>query len=423
MERLLIISHTRHYLRDDEIVGWGPTVRELDYLSELFDEVVHLAPIYGGPAPDSALAYTSDRIRLRTVRPAGGETLAAKLDILRVYPDYARAMREELAQAQYVHVRCPANISLLALYLLGSMQQPLYRWVKYAGNWQPDGREPRTYGWQRRWLRENRPRAVVTVNGRWPDQPAHVYSFYNPSLTSAEVEQGRRAAAAKQIGSPVELLFVGALNDGKGVGRVLQVALELQRQGTECRLRLLGDGPDRSRYEAWVTEHGLRNVHFQGWVPREATAGYYAAAHFILLPSQSEGWPKVLSEAMAYGAVPVAASVSSIPQILAETGAGVAYAPHDIEGQVAAIERMIHEPDRWRAASQAGVAAAHLFTYRHYQQAVAQLFQTAWGVQLPVPDPPATPDRTVANVSSIGVAVVNGYTNGRGPVRPGGDRS
>ncbi len=68
--RLLIVSHTPHYRRAGHYAGWGPTVRELDYLAELFDEVTHIAPLYNDPPPDSAFAYTATNIRLRPVTPA-----------------------------------------------------------------------------------------------------------------------------------------------------------------------------------------------------------------------------------------------------------------------------------------------------------------------------------------------------------------
>jgi glycosyltransferase involved in cell wall biosynthesis len=383
--RLLIVSHTPHYQRDGRLVGWGPTVRELDYLAEMFDEVTHVAPVYDERSPDSALAYTSPRIRLRPVAPAGGESWVAKAGILTAYPRYAGVIREEMGRADAVHVRCPANISLLALLLLGRAKEPPYRWVKYAGNWRPEGDEPWSYGLQRRRLIENKHRGVVTVNGRWPGQPPHVHSFHNPCLTDDEAAQGEAVVGGKRLKLPVELLFVGALNEGKGVGRVLRIAQTLQAQGISFRLRLLGDGPDRSRYEAWVRENRLRGVTFLGWVPRAEVSDYYAAAHFILLPSRSEGWPKVLSEAMAFGAVPVAAAVSSIPQILSETEAGVALPPDDVEGMAAAIAHFVADPASWLEASRAGVAAARQFTYRAYQTAVAELFARAWGVALPIP--------------------------------------
>ena len=394
--RLLVISHTPHYLGTDRYCGWGPTVRELDHLAELFSDVTHIAPVYPDPPPSSALAYGSSRIRLRPVEPAGGQTPWAKAGILATYPQYARAIGEELRHADVVHVRCPANISLLALWLLSIDKRPAYRWVKYAGNWQPDGREPRSYRLQRRWLAGNRHRGLVTVNGRWPDQPPHIHSFHNPCLTDEEVDAGRAAAIAKPLTSPIELLFAGALNEGKGAGRVLQVARELQHCGVGFRLVMLGDGSDRPRYEAWTRENGLDGVTFAGWVPRADVSRYYAAAHFILLPSRSEGWPKVLGEAMAFGAVPVAAAVSGIPQILAESRAGVALPPDDIAGMAAAIVRYLDDPGLWLEASRAGVAMAPRFTYRAYQSAVAELFSRAWGVILSSPEQASAPPPAVA---------------------------
>ena len=408
--RLLIISHTPHYRRDGAAVGWGPTVRELDYLAELFDDVTHVAPVYAEPAPASALAYGAANVHLRPVAPAGGDSLRAKVGILTAYPAYARVIGDELRRADAVHVRCPANISLLALAQLRRARTPPYRWAKYAGNWHPEAGEPWFYGLQRRWLGENRHRGVVTVNGQWPGQPAHVRSFYNPCLTEAEAAEGRRAAAAKRLDGPLELLFVGALNEGKGVGRVLRVALALQARGVAFRLRLLGDGPDRPRYEAWARENGLREAHFLGWAPRADLSAYYGAAHFILLPSRTEGWPKVLSEAMAFGVVPVAAAVSSIPQILAAAGAGVALPVDDVDGMAAAIMGYAAAPDTWAAAARAGVEAAQQFTYRHYQRAVATLFAEAWGARLPVP-PSAAPSTATGAAYTTGL---NGHVGHNG---------
>jgi glycosyltransferase involved in cell wall biosynthesis len=381
--RLLIVSHTPHYLSDDGYVGWGPTVRELDYLAELFEEVVHIAPLYRESAPASSIAYHSSRVLLRYVDPAGGHNIHSKLDVLRAYPRYAAVIRDEMNKADAVHVRCPANISLLALLLLQREQRPPYRWVKYAGNWMPDGKEAWSYTLQRRWLTKNRHRGVVTVNGRWPEQPSHIQSFFNPSLTEEELRLGQVTALQKTLDFPLNLLFVGALNEPKGVGRILKICLAFQLQGIPFRLHLVGDGPDRARYEAWIAENGLLNVFFHGWVPRQEIPRFLAEAHFILLPSlSSEGWPKVLSEAMAFGVVPIASTISSIPQVLSTTKAGLAFPAEDTSSMVDAIVRLVNEPAAWLDMSRAGLRAARQFTYRYYQEAVKGLFAQAWGVGL-----------------------------------------
>ncbi|MEZ4517533.1 MAG: glycosyltransferase family 4 protein [Chloroflexota bacterium] len=158
------------------------------------------------------------------------------------------------------------------------------------------------------------------------------------------------------------------------MGRVLEIARYLNEWGIPYRLQLLGNGSNRPRYEQYVMDNDLHDVIFHGWVPRDTIGQYYAESHFVLLPSQSEGWPKVLSEGMAYGVVPIAGAVSGIPRFMEETGVGVALPYTDTEGMAAAIAGYARDPERWQAASSAGLRAAHRFSYTAYQQAVADLF-------------------------------------------------
>src|SRR5262249_37094937 len=151
-----------HYLRDGVVVGWGPTVREIDQLAELFDEVTHIAFLHPDPPPKSALPYQSPRVHLRPLPPAGGARFADKLNILARYPQYLRTLLGEMRRADVVPVRAPANISLLAMVALAFERAPRIRWIKYAGNWQPNGGEPISYRFQRWWLRHNFARSEVT---------------------------------------------------------------------------------------------------------------------------------------------------------------------------------------------------------------------------------------------------------------------
>ncbi len=384
--RLLIISNMAHYLKDDRVVGWGPTAQEISHLASLFDGVRHIACMHRGPAPASALPYTSDRVTLVPLPPAGGRRAMDKLGILRQTGLYVRTILAELPRADVVHVRCPANIPLLATAILSCVRAPRYRWIKYAGNWRPDGREAWSYTLQRWLLERNAHRGVVTVNGRWPGQPGHVYSFLNPSLAESEVAAARASASGKELSAPYYLLYAGAVNRAKGVGRVLRIAQELRRRGVPFELHVVGDGPERAGFEAWARDAGLGSaVTFHGWLPRPALAEYYARAHFFVFPSSSsEGWPKVLSEAMAYGAVPITSAISSIPQILADIGAGRALPPDDTGAYADAILHYTEHRDSWRAESRAGQAAATKFTYEHYLAAVSRMFRQAWGVSLPI---------------------------------------
>ena len=375
--KLVIISHTAHYRRDGEVVGWGPTVREIDEISRMFDRVVHIAPMHSKENPESALRYESPRIQLREVNPSGGVRVTDKLGILFRLGSYLRAIVQELRDADAVHVRCPANISLLALVILIFLRKPGRRWLKYAGSWCPPEPEPWSYTLQRWLLRRSWHRGLVTVNGYWPNQPSFVRSFFNPCLNRKERMKGRAESITKRMIEPVRLIFVGRLHSRKGVGRVLQIVARVKSSGCAVLLDVVGDGNERSKFEQMADMLGIAKcVKFHGWLSRAAINPLYSQAHISLLPSSSsEGWPKALSEAMAFGVVPLASNVSSIPQYLKKFGCGRAFAPSDVAAFADSILWYATHPEEWKGESESCVKAAELFDYRNHCMAVRTIFQ------------------------------------------------
>jgi len=373
--KLLIISNMSHYLRDGHVVGWGPTVEEINHLATLFDSVRHIGFMFDHEAPDSSLAYTQKNIELIPLPPSGGNTLSAKIGILRWMPLYIRTMLSELKKCDVVHLRCPANVPMLGLILLMFSRKPAIRWAKYAGNWSAGRDYPLFFRFQRWLLNTGLPLCEVTVNGTWPDQKAFIHTFNNPCLTEENLRIGSEIADQKEMAEPFRLIFVGAINQKKGAGRLLEIVKRLDQDCILFDLDILGDGPDRGNYEQYCREEGITDrVTFHGWVPKDKLSGFYESAHINILPSESEGWPKVLSEGMAYGVVPIASAVASIPQVLADTGAGFAISPYDdIGGYSGVISQLVGNPDQWKVCSRKAVAVADLFSYDDYLSAVKKL--------------------------------------------------
>jgi glycosyltransferase involved in cell wall biosynthesis len=374
--KLLIVSNMAHYVDSSRVLGWGPAVREIDQLAALFDEVRHLAMLHPGPPPPTALAYSSPKITLLPLEPSGGPGVWAKLGILRRAPAYLKACRRELRRADAVHVRCPAQLSVEALLLLGFIRRPKLCWAKYAGNWRPSGGEPFFYGLQRRWLERGFHGGLVTVNGEWPDQPAHVCSLHNPCCSEAEWRLADARTRYKKLSEPLRLLFAGNFRPSKGAERALRLLGELRDRGWRARLDFAGDGPQSCELRELAASLGLADsVTFHGWLAPANLQDLYREAHFLVLPSSTEGWPKVLSEAMAFRAVPLAGAVSCIPQVLHTTQAGVAVPADDVRGFAAEIEKLAHDPAGWRLMADNGQRAAAGFTYETYVERVGQLLR------------------------------------------------
>jgi glycosyltransferase involved in cell wall biosynthesis len=373
MRRLVIISAMSHYLRNGRLAGWGPTVIEIDHLASLFESVTHLGCFYAGMAPASAVHYGASNIQFVGLAPTGGTRLRDKACVLLHCFKYARTIWRALRDADAVHVRCPANTCLVAVLLLAVLRSPKTRWIKYGGDWGAAD-VPWSFRLQRWWLAHGLHKGIVTINGTWPNQPRHVHSFHNPCLGEEEIGLGRQAAAQKSLGDQITLLFAGRVESGKGLHHALEIIKRLREVGVSGQLLVAGDGRERPAFERMAEELGIANhVRFLGWIARPQLPAIYSRAHITLFPSESEGWPKVLSEGMAFGVVPVASAVGSIPQYIASTGCGRAIAPADIEGFVAAIRQYVQNPAIWREESERGVKAAEQFSYREYLQRVRSL--------------------------------------------------
>ena len=379
--RLVFISDTPHYRKDGETVGWAATVREIDVLATQFDEVVHLAPLHRKRVGILSAPYSDPRVRLRFLREAGGTTLLDKVGIVVAWFGWMRAIRDELREDDLVHVRGPSNVALLALlYVLVARRR--VHWYKYAGNWRPDHIDAVSYATQR-WLLRHLYRHPITVNGAWPDQPANVHTFINPTFSEEQLADARERSRSKELTAPVRFLFVGRLYPTKGPDRALAVVTALRDAGHDVCLDLVGDGPMAEALSDTAARTGMADrLQRHGWLPRQEIAPLYAAAHFLLLASEWEGFPKVVSEAMAYGAVPLASAVSSIPQMLDSLGVGRTVAPLDIDGFVAAATTYLTDPDRWRIEHERCYVAAQRFSFGRYLADVRSLFAQEWGVHL-----------------------------------------
>jgi glycosyltransferase involved in cell wall biosynthesis len=111
------------------------------------------------------------------------------------------------------------------------------------------------------------------------------------------------------------VVFVGRLREQKGV-HVLLEALS----GTDERLLVVGDGPEREALEAQARELGV-DATFVGEVAPDAVGEYLRRGKLFVLPAvRGEGLPNAMLEAMAVG----------LPVVVTDTG-GVADAVHEGE--------------------------------------------------------------------------------------------
>jgi glycosyltransferase involved in cell wall biosynthesis len=110
---------------------------------------------------------------------------------------------------------------------------------------------------------------------------------------------------------------------------------------------LLGDGPERSRYEGLARDLGIQNrVRFGGYVSPNQVWRYYEQAHVFVLPTLQDNWPLVVPEAMSVG-LPVLVSkrAGSVPDLIREGENGYSFDPEDHESLASHLEEYVRNPD------------------------------------------------------------------------------
>lgn len=154
-----------------------------------------------------------------------------------------------------------------------------------------------------------------------------------------------------------QIAFIGGLAPTKGVDVLLDAWSAVTKARPEARLVLAGDGPSRSALEAAAAELGIAStLRFAGHLSRKEARELLDASWCLVLPSRTEGMPRVIPEAFARGRAVVASAVGGIPAVVQEGVTGF-LVPADDSGRLAtALTSALEQPDRTRSMGEAAHA-------------------------------------------------------------------
>ncbi|HEY4475237.1 MAG TPA: glycosyltransferase family 4 protein [Candidatus Paceibacterota bacterium] len=112
------------------------------------------------------------------------------------------------------------------------------------------------------------------------------------------------------------ILFVHRLSKRKGAHYLPEIAKRLA-DAKNFVLLIIGDGPERAGIESKIKNYELDDkFRFLGNIPNYELPNYYAIADVFVLPSDEEGFPHVLLEAMAFGVPFAAFDVGGVREII-----------------------------------------------------------------------------------------------------------
>lgn len=209
-------------------------------------------------------------------------------------------------------------------------------------------------------------------------------------------QPGQAQAVRAELGLPPEttlLLFPARLVAQKRPRLMAAIVRRLRERGADVVCLVAGGGEDSGWLRRYVRTHRLqRHLRLLGPQPSARVRALMDAAEIVLLPSEQEGIALALYEAMAMGAVPVAADVGGQSELVTPA-CGVLIPPGEgeLDAYVDAIERLIASPQRRTEMAEAGRARIEAqFTHQAMLSRMQALFDQAAALAQADPRPPVS---------------------------------
>jgi glycosyltransferase involved in cell wall biosynthesis len=162
------------------------------------------------------------------------------------------------------------------------------------------------------------------------------------------------------------VLYVHRVVERKGARYLPDIARGVLQRDPRARFVVAGDGPALPWLRAAVSaDPDLQaRMRLVGWVPNAAIAAYYGMADAFLMPSEEEGFPRVLLESMAAGIPFVASDVGGVRDICSSAQQWGLAAVGDVATFVSKLLRLLEDETLHRELREEGFVRVQQYGIR-----------------------------------------------------------
>jgi len=170
--------------------------------------------------------------------------------------------------------------------------------------------------------------------------------------------------------SITDIVSLGRLTAQKNFEMLIEAVNAIKEEGRCVRLSIYGEGELSASLQRKIEEMGCSD--FCRLCGRTAdTAETLCKSHIFVLPSNFEGMPNALMEAMAVGLPCISTDCQTGPGDLIQNGRGILVPVGDRQAMIGAIKQMMDHPDM---AMQMGMAAKEYMKENYSPNIIAERF-------------------------------------------------
>ena len=198
--------------------------------------------------------------------------------------------------------------------------------------------------------------------------------FFEENINKEEVQNLRKRLNLSK--KDFVILFVGRLAEEKNVEFLIKSQKNLTKKYKNIKLIIVGDGPDKEKYEKLSDSLGLsENIIFTGKAAWGDMPYYYHISNVFATASKTETQGLTIIEAMASQVVPVCMRDEAFQSMVTEELNGLFFVTN--EEYEKDIERLYQNPkELQRFDKQARIQAEH-YSSKNYADRVLEVYQRA----------------------------------------------
>ena len=176
----------------------------------------------------------------------------------------------------------------------------------------------------------------------------------------------------------LNIVFMGRLEQRKGLNYLLKAFLEVKKQMPETRLIVCGPGQRlRKRYLNWVKDHRLEDVVFTGMVSFEDQPRYYRTADVFCAPNTGrESFGLILLEAMATGRPVVATDIEGFTYVINHGEDGLLVPKMNGQALAEGLLTLLSDAKKREEMGKKALLTAQKYDWEMVSQKVLDFYQT-----------------------------------------------
>ena len=349
-------------------------------ISELFSETTLVIPYDKKQAEQGTTVLDGKAMKVCPLPIPKGEGWRRKISMIGWFIENGQVIFREVRRADAVHTPIPGDVGTIGMLFALLLRKPLF--VRHCGNWLVQ-RTVAEYFWK--WMMElfAGGQNIMLATGGAEEKPSarnpNIKWIFATSLRKDEIANNSTREFPRD--GKLKLVIACRQEERKGTDVVIASLPLILKKFPQTTLSVIGSGSLLTKLKEQAKTLGLENrIAFYGKVEHSQVVALLKQAHIFCYPtSASEGFPKVVLEALACGLPVVTTKVSVLPQLIGSE-CGILLERPDPAKLAEAVIEICSDAEKYKQMSANAIATAQQYSLEGWRDRIGELMREAWKV-------------------------------------------